>query len=207
MTREEFEHVIRAAASVVDDEIVVVGSQAVLGQFPDAPPTLLRSLEVDVFPKHAPDRAIEIDGSLGDGSRFHETYDYYAHGIGPETVTAPIGWEQRLIRVEVPAVARKDGKAVGWCLEVHDLLLAKLAAGREHDLTFAEDALKAGLADPERLVRGLDLMPLTHRKVTRERLEGLVSFRTLSGQTNSHHNDEDGQVADGKPSMTRRRNR
>lgn len=203
MTREEFEHVIRAAAAVVDDEIVVVGSQAVLGQFPDAPSTLLRSLEVDVFPKHAPDRAIEIDGSLGDGSRFHQTYDYYAHGIGPETVTAPIGWEQRLIRVEVAAVTRKDGTAVGWCLEVHDLLLAKLAAGRPHDLTFAEDALREGLADPERLARGLDLMPATHREVTRERLENLVARRKITSEAMS----QDGEVAGSTSSVTRRPNR
>ncbi len=194
MTREEFEHVIRAAAAVVDDEIVVVGSQAVLGQFPDAPSTLLRSLEVDVFPKNAPDRAIEIDASLGDGSRFHQTYDYYAHGIGPETVTAPIGWEQRLIRVEVAAVTRKDGTAVGWCLEVHDLLLAKLAAGRPHDLTFAEDALREGLADPERLARGLDLMPATHREVTRERLESLVA----RGKITSEAISQDDEVAGNK---------
>lgn len=191
MTREEFEHVIRAAASVVDDEIVVVGSQAILGQFPDAPPTLLRSLEVDLFPKHAPDRAIEIDGSLGDGSRFHETYDYYAHGIGPETVTAPIGWEQRLIRIEVPALARKDGAAVGWCLEVHDLLLAKLAAGRPHDLTFADDAIREGLAEPERLVRGLGLMPATHRDVTKARLEGLAAFRKTAGKPLSKDDDDE----------------
>ncbi len=42
--RAQLEHVIRAAAAIVDDaEIVVVGSQAVLGQFPDAPPELLVS--------------------------------------------------------------------------------------------------------------------------------------------------------------------
>jgi hypothetical protein len=38
MTRSELEHLIRAAGAVADDpEIVVIGSQAVLGQFPDAP--------------------------------------------------------------------------------------------------------------------------------------------------------------------------
>lgn len=38
MTRGQLEHVIRAAAAIAGDrEIVVVGSQAILGQFPDAP--------------------------------------------------------------------------------------------------------------------------------------------------------------------------
>lgn len=41
MTRAQLEHVIRAAATISqDDEIVIIGSQAVLGQFPDAPEAL-----------------------------------------------------------------------------------------------------------------------------------------------------------------------
>lgn len=42
MTREEFEHILKAVADIVKDEIVVVGSQSVLGQFPDAPESLPR---------------------------------------------------------------------------------------------------------------------------------------------------------------------
>lgn len=74
MRRDEFRQVIRAAASIVQDEIVVIGSQGVLAQYPDAPDPLLRSLEVDLFPRHDPQRSEEIDGAIGDGSRFHETY-------------------------------------------------------------------------------------------------------------------------------------
>lgn len=38
MTRAQLEHLIRAAAVIADeDQIVVIGSQAILGQFPDAP--------------------------------------------------------------------------------------------------------------------------------------------------------------------------
>lgn len=172
MNREEFEHVVRAAATVVDDEIVVAGSQAVLGQFPEAPDSLLRSHEVDVYPKNTPERAIEIDAAIGDGSQFHDTYEYYAHGIGPETLIAPAGWEERLIRVDLPALAKKDGNAVAWCLEIYDLVSSKLAAGRPHDLAFAQDALEAGLVDLSRLRRGIDLMPGAHRERTRTRLEG-----------------------------------
>jgi hypothetical protein len=173
VNRDEFEHVLRSAANVVDDEIVVAGSQAVLGQFPDAPASLLRSHEVDVFPKNAPERAAEIDAAIGDGSRFHASFEYYAHGIGPETLIAPAGWESRLVRVELPAVAKKDRRAVGWCLEIHDLILSKLAAGRPHDLTFVLDALKAGLADLPQLRIGIDLMPPSYQDATRSRLEGL----------------------------------
>jgi hypothetical protein len=42
MTRSELEHLIRAAGAIADDaEIVVIGSQSVLGQFPAAPTALL----------------------------------------------------------------------------------------------------------------------------------------------------------------------
>jgi hypothetical protein len=123
--RAEFEHVIKAAAHIVKDEIVVVGSQSVLGGFPDAPPSLLRSQEVDVYPRSEPERAQEIDGAIGDGSMFHSTYGYYAYGVGPETIKAPAGWEARLERLELPAISKKDGTVVGWCIEVHDLVLAK----------------------------------------------------------------------------------
>lgn len=128
MNRAEFEHVVRAAADVVDDDVVVVGSQAILAEHPEAPETMLRSAELDVFPRTASAKADEIDGAIGDGSRFHQTYGYYAHAVGPETLAAPAGWMDRLVKVELPATQRKDGTVVAWCLETHDLMLAKLAA-------------------------------------------------------------------------------
>lgn len=170
MKREDFDHVIRAAADVVSDELVVVGSQAILAQYPNAPDALLRSSEVDLYPRNAPDRAIEVDASLGDGSRFHQTYDVYAHGVGPETVTAPAGWEERLVRLELPTV--RGAPAVAWCLEVHDLVLAKLAAGRPHDREFVLEAVRAGLVEAERLRLGVGLMPVSERDLVSERLEG-----------------------------------
>jgi hypothetical protein len=168
--REDFEHVIKAAADIVKDEIVVIGSQSVLAQFPDAPGSLLRSLEVDVYPRSDPERAIEIDGAIGEGSRFYETYGYYAHGVGPETAKAPAGWEERLVRVDLPAIRPREGRVTAWCLEVHDLVLAKLAAGRTHDLEFAEDAVREGLVDETQLQLGVDLMPESHRERTKELL-------------------------------------
>ena len=166
---------IRAAAAIVGDEIVVIGSQAVLAQFPDAPASLLVSLEVDVYPRHDPERAIEIDGAIGDGSPFHETFGYYAHGVGPETPIAPAGWQARLVRIDLPALRPKGGTVTAWCLEVHDLALAKLAAGRPHDLEFVTEALRAAIVDPDQLKIGVELMPESHRALTQERLDGIIA--------------------------------
>lgn len=176
MNRGDFEHVIHASVDVVDDELVVVGSQAVLGPHPDAPIALLRSIELDVFPRTKTERSDEIDGALGDGSPFHEAHGYYAQGVGPETVKAPSGWEQRLIRVDVPPRGPKGRAAVAWCMETHDNVLAKLAAGRAKDHEFAEGAICEGLVKVEELRRRVKLMPTSHRRVTEERL-GIVLAR------------------------------
>jgi hypothetical protein len=69
LKRDELEHVLRAAADVAKDDIVVIGSQAVLAQYPNAPETLLTSLEVDLFPKNKPERAHDNARSLGCGPR------------------------------------------------------------------------------------------------------------------------------------------
>lgn len=157
MLREQLEHVIRAAADLADDpEIVVVGSQAILGSFPDAPPELLVSLEADVFPRSHPDRADVVEGAIGEGSPFHETFGYYAHAVGPETAKAPRGWEQRLVRVSNEGTRH----AVGLCLEPHDLVLAKCVAGREKDWAFARVAVSAGLVDPAELRRRAASLPV-----------------------------------------------
>ena len=70
MRRDQLEHIIRAAADVTGEkEFIVIGSQAILGQYPDAPAPLLMSTEADLYSRHAPDKSDFIDGSLGRDSR------------------------------------------------------------------------------------------------------------------------------------------
>lgn len=160
---------------MVEDELVLVGSQAILGTVRVPPEELLRSAEVDVYPRSNPERAIEIDGAIGEGSRFHEMYGYYAHGVGPETITAPAGWEGRLQKLTLPRIRRASGEPIVWCLSLHDLMLAKLAAGRPHDVAFVESALEAQLVTVDELETGIDLMPGASRKDVQSRLNGLAA--------------------------------
>jgi hypothetical protein len=148
MTRIELEHLIRVAADITqDDEIIVIGSQALLAQFPDAPPTLRVSVEADLYPKNHPERADLIDGSVGEASPFHAMYGYYAQGVGEETAVLPRGWRERLVPI------RNDNTrgATGWCLEVHDLAVAKTVAGREKDLEFLREVVRHGLVKGDTL--------------------------------------------------------
>jgi hypothetical protein len=132
MTREQLEHIIRASAAIAGvTDVVVIGSQAILGMFPNAPEELLVSLEADVYPMEYPERGDLIDGSIGEGSPFQRSFGYFAHGVDDTTAILPEGWRSRLVPV--------DGNiqdARGWCLEVHDLAIAKYVAGREKDLSF-----------------------------------------------------------------------
>lgn len=162
MNRRQLEHVIRAAAQIADDdELIVVGSQAILGQFPDAPGELLASNEVDLYPKHHPERADLIDGTIGELSPFHDTFGYYAQGVAPTTAVLPRGWELRLIPVHGPSMRG----ATGWCLEIHDLVVSKLVACREKDLAFARAAVRHGLVHLAELRERLADTPLDDERL------------------------------------------
>lgn len=152
MTRQQLEHIIRAAGSIADvDDIVVIGSQAILGQFPDAPAEFLVSDEADVYPRQYPELGELIDASIGEGSPFQRSFGYYAHGIDETSAVLPDGWRDRLILV----TGENTRFVRGWCLEVHDLAIAKYAAGREKDLEFTRALARHSLVSREVLEQRL----------------------------------------------------
>ncbi len=160
MNRTEFDHLIAAASEVAgEDELVVIGSQAILGSYANAPVELLMSMEADVYPRLAPEKVALIDEALGDGSSFHATFGFYAHGVGPTTAQAPSGWQARLVRVEIPPRSGSERHPVALCLEIHDLVLAKLAAGRDRDWEFARVCIGSGLCQLEILLQRCGDLP------------------------------------------------
>ena len=180
MTRSELEHLIRASGAIAEDtEIIVVGSQSILGQFPDAPPALLMSGEADVYPLHYPERADLIDGSIGEGSRFHETFGYYAQGVGEETATLPEGWKSRLVKISNVNTAG----TTGLCLDVHDLAISKYVAGREKDLQFTRELARHGLTDEKALLKRL--AETTLNSAVREIVTGRIRGESRARKTSS----------------------
>ena len=162
MQRLQLEHLIRAATGITGAaEIVVIGSQAVLGQFPNAPADLLVSIEADVFTFRSPDDSDLIEGSIGEGSPFHQTFGYYAHGVAEETAILPAGWRERLVIVR----NANTGSGGGLCLEVHDLAVAKLAAAREKDCSFVASLLRHKLANASLIESRLRQTPLSEEKL------------------------------------------
>ena len=117
MTREQLEHVLRAAGAVVGDpEILVIGSQSVLGSIPDnqLPLEATTSIEADLafFDDPSDGKADMVDGAIGELSAFHDTFGYYAQGVSVTTAVLPAGWRQRLVLLATPDTAPTHGLIV-----------------------------------------------------------------------------------------------
>jgi hypothetical protein len=151
MRRKEFEHAVRAAGSILGtDEVLVIGSQALHASVSaDLPDAAQRSIEVDVavFGDRDGSKADLLDGSIGEASMFHETFGYYVRGVTEATAVLPRGWRERLIPFDTPAT----GGVVAYCLEPHDLWIAKAIANRPKDVEFCDALLKRAIVDPATL--------------------------------------------------------
>lgn len=171
MTRAELEHAIRAACDVAGDtEMYVFGSQAILGQFPDAPESLRQSSEADMAPVHAVDMTDVIEANLGELSRFHEAFGFYVHGLSISAAVLPNGWQRRAIAVRN---ANTKG-ATGWCLEAHDLAASKLVAFRQKDREFVRTLIAEDLVQPRKLA--LRIRQLSDRRVPGELRETILEW-------------------------------
>ena len=157
MRRCDLEHIIRAAGVIASDtEIVIIGSQSLLAQFPDAPVELRRSAEADVFPLNHVAATDRIDGSIGEGSSFHELFGYYAQGVAENSATLPEGWRDRLI----PIRNLNTNGVTGLCLDVHDLAISKYVAWRPKDMEFTRLLAKFNMTQKSRLLELVQCTPV-----------------------------------------------
>ncbi len=172
MTKQQLEHILRAAAAITGaDELVVIGSQSIHGQVEAAPADVSVSMEADLFSFRSPEDAQLIDGSIGENSPFHSTFGYYAHGVAEETATLPDGWRSRLARLKTLGT----GAATGLCLDVNDMAVSKLVAGREKDIEYLTALLRHKLASIDTMrarLAATDVSP-EHRRLCELRLNRL----------------------------------
>jgi hypothetical protein len=174
VNREQLEHVLRAASQIADDpDILVIGSQSVLGAIAEErlPLAATASMEVDVafFDDPEDRKADQVDGAIGELSAFHETFGYYAQGVSVSTAVLPAGWRDRLIRVETESTA--PGR--GYLLEPHDCVVSKLVAGREKDHAFAGALIRNRLVDPEAIATRIETVDVVG--AVRERLRSWIA--------------------------------
>jgi hypothetical protein len=168
MNREQLQHAMKSAVDITGaDDLVVIGSQSILGSFDEdeLPPAAIASIEVDLAFLHDPgdEKSGAVDGGIGEMSAFHDTYGYYAQGVSTSTAVLPNGWWSRLVPVEGHATGHRYGSA----LEPHDCVVAKLVAGREKDLDFATALIREGKVHVDLLIERARTLDVDHRILNR----------------------------------------
>jgi hypothetical protein len=173
MKLNQLEHLLRAAGAITEErEFYVIGSQAILPSLPpgrEVPQELWRSMEADLAPVRHPERWELIEGSIGEGSPFHETFGYHADGVEEGTAILPAGWKGRVVHYRSPAT----GDVTGLCLEPHDLLISKYCAGRTKDLEFNRAVIDFGLVTKGLLLKRLSMTDIGEelRRILQERIK------------------------------------
>lgn len=166
MNRQELAHILRAACNIAHDkEVLVIGSQAILGSYDDSelPAAVMMSREADIAFLDDPDRrkADEVDNAIGEMTPFHDTNRVYAEGVHINTAELPAGWRDRLVTWDL----RSSEPATPKFVEPHDLVASKLAAGRPKDVEFAASLLDAHLVNIDVLLKRAAALPTSSARV------------------------------------------
>ncbi len=168
MKKRQLDHVLRAAGKIVGDkEFIIIGSQALHGTCPDIVDAISISAEVDLISKNHPEITENLN-AIGVASPFHQEFGYYADPVDRDTAKLPQHWERRLV-----ALTPGDTQGVtGWCLEPHDLAIAKYVAAREKDRVFVKALIGRKLIALDRLLELIELTPVAEE--TRARMRATV---------------------------------
>jgi hypothetical protein len=147
-TLEDLDRTVRAIAhEFKTDTVFIIGSQAIMMSWPDAPPEMRGTPEIDAYPENArvweveqaakgevsPEASEHIHGLFGDGSLFHRTHGFYIDGVDERTARLPKGWNERAI-VKGLLVDGRQVKAVAPAPE--DVIVSKLARFDDKDKEF-----------------------------------------------------------------------
>jgi hypothetical protein len=190
MRRDQLEHAIRAACQIIErPEVIVVGSQAILGTFreEELPTEATMSLEIDILPI-ADDNAETsrladvIEGAAGEFSPFEQAHGFSIDGVDLNTAVLPDGWRRRLVKVQNANTAAPSGRPqfTGWCLDKEDLCVAKLCALREKDRSFVAALLDARMVAADVIGLRLTTVPEVHGPAAARAEAWLFSWRQRS---------------------------
>lgn len=132
------------------------------------------SVEVDILERLAD----LVEGVAGEFSPFEEMHGFSIDGVDLTTSALPVGWRERLVRVQNANTAAPAGEPqfTGWCLDKEDLCVAKLCAFREKDRNFVAALIESGLVDPHLIAARLPTVPPPHRRAAEHAAGWLASF-------------------------------
>ena len=150
-TKEDLERVVCAIARAFKtDTVIIIGSQAILMSWPDAPEAMRGTPEIDAYPGNArdweatealkdegwsPEASEHVHALFGEGSEFHRSHGFYIDGVDEMTAKLPRNWQAR-------ATVRSfnvDGRMVKTIApSPDDLIVSKLARLDDKDKNFVE---------------------------------------------------------------------
>lgn len=130
MRRHDLAHILRAACRIAgDSDVVVIGSQAILGIFEDdeLPNVVKLSREADIAFLDDPDRAKAdaVDGAIGEMSSFHHVNRVYAEGVHidvAELARRTVGRSRRIGRQGRNSPEQlREGDVLAACVRAADV--------------------------------------------------------------------------------------
>ncbi len=143
MKRELLLELLGEVARIAGDrQLVMIGSQVVHAVTGEVPAEVVMSRECDLLVDESDPLAAAIDEVLGPGSAHAAERFVHVDTVSSTFPFLPDDWEERL-------VALTPGAPHVRCLEMHDLVISKLAAGRLKDYELVAVLLDRGLADVE----------------------------------------------------------
>lgn len=144
MNPEQLQRLVEATEKLLGPErIVVMGSSAFLGSFPEAASIseIETSRDVDLLlsPSSEENARIAFE-ALGEGRTFSKKFGVHVDILRPDAAELlPKGWEDRLLPL--------DKSRIIFCLDAHDVGIAKLLAGRAKDMALLSELIRLGLLD------------------------------------------------------------
>lgn len=121
---------------------MIVGSQSVHAATETVPAEVTISNACDILVDESDPAAAQIDAKLGRDSAIFDEHGVYLDIVPSTFPFLPAGWEDRVQMLEV-------GDLRARCLELHDLVLSKLAAGRLKDNELIASLIHHELVDVE----------------------------------------------------------
>ena len=173
MTKRKFELLLRRAGEVARErDFFLIGSQALRGVSASIPRDFPKTFEADLYPRHNPQAWSALRERLGRPSAFYTRHGVYLDCTDPGLATLPDGWTERLIPYRTP----RTGGVTAWCLDPHDLFVAKLVAARDKDMAYLRAMIRHKFAKPGIVAKRIEdlLVSPSARAALRAALSELV---------------------------------
>jgi uncharacterized protein YihD (DUF1040 family) len=140
--------------NIIKELPIIVGSQAIFAITNFPPEIVRRSVECDyLLRNNFSNLRPYLTEQLGIFSNYQQEKGFFADILGLATVVLPEGWEQRLVELR-----NETDEVIAFCLEIHDVAVSKLMAGREKDFEFLQIAFQSDYLEIEAFLERTNLM-------------------------------------------------